>query len=240
MFFAGSANAALQTIGGVQFDDANGVVEAKLAAGDPTPVVGRPNVGDDINEVEGFNLGTNYELRNNGTDPDDVLSLLFANPIVNGAGSCIASADDEAGPASAADYAGCDLLIFEVFDQSDSPTTSLTLAAAMLPDQPSPPMSILGVLLVFLDDAIDIDGDGDLDDLTIWGFDLSGLGLAIGAAANNPLFVGRDQGTPDIAAVIGLNFGQPTPEIPLPAALPLFFAGLAGLGFASRRRRAAA
>lgn len=234
--FAASAQAAPMTIGGVDFDDSNGVVEAKLAAGGS--IARGTVVGQDVDEVEGFDLGTNFELRNNGTGDDDVLSLLFANPIVNGAGSCIESADEDAGPASLADYAGCDLLIFEVFNQSDSPTTALTLASAQLEDQPSPPDSILGVLLAFIDD-IDIDGDGDEDELTIWGFDLGLLGLAAGESATNPLFVGRDQGTPDIAAVVGMNFGQPTPEVPLPAAAWLFLAGVAGFGFAGKKRKAA-
>jgi len=236
-FAVGSAagvHAAPMSIGGVNFDDENGVVEAKLAAGGS--IARGTVVGQDVNEVEGFNLGTNFELRNTGTGDDDVLSLLFANPIVNGAGSCLESADEDLGPANAADYAGCDLLIFEVFNQSDSPTTALTLAAAQLEDQPSPPDSILGVLLAFIDD-IDIDGDGDLDEMTIWGFDLGLLGLAVGDAATNPLFVGRDMGTPDIAAVVGLNFGTPAPEVPLPAATWLFLAGLSGLGFARRAKR---
>ncbi|NWG70929.1 MAG: hypothetical protein HXY23_04865 [Parvularculaceae bacterium] len=238
---AGIASAAPMTIGGVNFDSSNGVVEAKLAAGGSfkglTP-------GADVNGIEGFKIGQSgpnglneFELINNGTADDDVLSLLFANPIVNGAGSCVASPNDgENGPASAADYAGCDLIVFEVFNQSDSPTVALTLAAAMLPDQPSPPSSILGVLLSFLE--FDVDGDGDLDGLTIWGFDLTGLNIAVGAAATNPLFLGRDKGTPDIGAVVGLNFGAPPPVIPVPAALPLFLAGLAGMGFAARRKAA--
>lgn len=238
-----AAGATPMTLVGVNFDSANGVQEATLAAGDATPLPGRPSVGDPINGVEGFNIGSGsfapYELRNNGTQPDDVLSLLFPNPIVNGAGSCIASANQLVGPTSAANYAGCDLLVFEVFNQSDSPTASLTLAAAMNGTQPSPPNSILGVLLGFIPN-FDLDGDGDLDGgVTIWGFDLSLLNVALGGSAANPLFIGRDQGTPDIAAVVGLNFGAPPPQVPLPAALPLFFAGLAGLGFASRRRRKA-
>lgn len=235
-----TASAAPMTIGGVNFNSSNGVLEAKLAAGDHTPLPSRPSIGDDINGVEGFKVGTagldEYELRNNGTDDDDVLSLLFAAPIVNGAGSCVASPNNGAtGPANAAAYAGCDLLVFEVFNQSDSPTVALTLASAMLPDQPSPPSSIVGVLLSFLE--FDVDADGDLDGLTIWGFDLTGLGIAVGGAATNPLFLGRDQGTPDIGAVVGLNFGAPPPPaIPVPAALPLFLAGLAGFGFAARKK----
>ena len=117
-FAVGSAagvHAAPMSIGGVNFDDENGVVEAKLAAGGS--IARGTVVGQDVNEVEGFNLGTNFELRNNGTGDDDVLSLLFANPIVNGAGSCLESADEDLGPANAADYAGCDLLIFEVFNR---------------------------------------------------------------------------------------------------------------------------
>ncbi|MEQ1930727.1 MAG: hypothetical protein ABL957_09360 [Parvularculaceae bacterium] len=236
-----AASAAPLTIGGVNFNTSNGVVEAKYAAGDHTPLPGRPSIGDDINGVEGFKVGTGaldeFELRNNGTDDDDVLSLLFTSPVINGAGSCLASPNDaENGPANAAAYAGCDLLVFEVYNQSDSPTVALTLSHAMAEDQPAPPNSIIGVLLSFLE--FDVDGDGDLDGLSIWGFDLAGLNIAVGAAATNPLFLGRDQGTPDIGAVVGLNFAPPVPQIPLPAALPLFFAGLAGLGLASRKKTA--
>ncbi|MEO1136958.1 MAG: VPLPA-CTERM sorting domain-containing protein, partial [Pseudomonadota bacterium] len=227
-----TAHAAPMTLGGVDFDDSNGVQEATLAAGGSLSGL---TPGDPIDEVEGFDLNSNYELINNGTADDDVLSLLFASPIVNGAGSCIASADPDTGPANAADYAGCDLLIFEVFNQSDSPTTALSLAAAQLDPQPSPPDSVLGVLLAFIDD-IDIDGDGRDEEVTIWGFDLALLGVLVGDAANNPLFVGRDQGTPDIAAVVGLNFGD-IPDVPLPAAAWLFLAGVAGFGFAGRKRR---
>lgn len=217
-----AAHAAPMTIGGVNFDTDNAATEVKIAQGGHTvgPPADHRVVGDSVPEVEGFDLDTSFEIDSNGTDPDDVLSLLFDQPLANGAGSCNASANPSAGAASPADYAGCDLLVFEILDQPDNPTLSLTLGG----------MTIMGVLLADVD--LDTDGDGKNDDpVAIWGFDLTGLGVAVGDPANNPIFLGRDVGTPDIAAVVGTN------AIPLPAAAPLFFAGIAGLSFAARRRR---
>lgn len=223
------AHAAPMTIGGVNFDTddaastvlwAQGGVSTGLPANareacsdptDPTSTTG-PN-GRECRALEatGFDLDTSVELDSNGTSPDDVLSFFFDNPVANGAGNC-----------AAGDYAGCDILVFEILDQPDNPTLSLTLGGT----------TIMGVLLANV--VLDTDGDGHFDDpVAIWGYDLTGLGVSLGDTANNPLYLGRDVGTPDIAAIVGQNFGV----IPLPAAAPLFFAGLAGLGFASRRRR---
>lgn len=220
------ANAAPMTIGGVDFDSSNTPVDVKIAQGGHFvgPPAGQRFVGDDVPEVEGFDLDTSWEIDSNGTSPDDVLSLLFASPLANGAGACTASADPQVGATSAASYAGCDLIVFEILNQPDQPTLSLTLGG----------VTIYGVLLA--DVEIDTDGDGKADDpVAIWGYDLGELGVALDALASNPLFLGRDVGTPDIAAVVGMNFGV----IPLPAAAPLFFAGLAGLGFAGRRKKRA-
>lgn len=227
------AHAAPMTIGGVSFDTDNaastvlwaqGGVTTGLAANrreacadptDDTSTVGPTGVECRAVEAAGFDLDTSVELDSNGTSPDDILSVFFDNPLANGAGNC-----------AAGDFAGCDLLVFEILDQPDNPTLSLTIGG----------MTILGVLLADVD--IDTDNDGSFDDpVAIWGYDLTGLGLAIGDLANSPLFLGRDVGTPDIAAIVGQNFGDGV--IPLPAAAPLFFAGLAGLGFAARRRRKA-
>ncbi len=221
------AYAAPMTIGGVSFDTDNaastvlwaqGGVSTGLAANrreacadptDATSTVGPTGVECRAVEAAGFDLDTSVELDNNGTAPDDVLSFFFDNAVVNGAGNC-----------ALGDFGGCDLLIFEILDQPDNPTLSLTLGGA----------TIMGVLLADVD--LDTDNDGDFDDpVAIWGFDLSGLGLAIGDLASSPLFLGREVGTPDIAAIVATNV------IPLPAAAPLFFAGLAGLAFAARRRR---
>lgn len=206
------AHAALQTVGGVTFDDSNGATEVRIAQGGHSvgPPSGWRSVGDLVPEATGVDLTTSWEINSNGTAPDDILSFLFDSPIMNGAGNCVAG-----------DYSGCDVLIFERFNQADNPTLSLTLGGT----------TILGVLL---------GQQGTFGDhIAVWGYDLSGLGIAIGDLANNPLFVGRDVGTPDIAAMVGMYFEDPAPEIPVPAAAPLFFAGLAGLAFARRKRRKA-
>lgn len=257
LFAADSAGATMQTINNVSFDDSNaastvlwaqgGVTTGPMgnrreACADPTnaaSTVGPNGVTCRANEAVGFDLTTSVELDFNGTDPDDVLAVFFPQPVVNGAGSCNASANDGAnGPANAAAYAGCDVLIFEVLNQPDVPTLALSLMNT------NNNTEILGVLLAFIDD-IDPTRFGDQHG-AIWGFDLGGLGVAQGASVGNPLFVGNRQsgvnfsGSPDIAAIVGVNFGAPPPpQVPLPAALPLFFAGLAGLGFAARRRRSA-
>lgn len=224
-----TANAAPMTIGGVSFDTDNAASTVLYAQGghfvgpaagrreacidptNPASTVGATGVECRASGAAGFDLDTSVELDSNGTAPDDVLSFFFDNQVFNGGGNC-----------AVGDYAGCDLLVFEILDQPDNPTLSLTLGGT----------TILGVLLA--DVLLDTDGDGKADDpVAIWGYDLSGLGLAIGALANNPMYLGRDVGTPDIAAIVANNVNV----VPLPAAAPLFFAGLAGLGFAARRRR---
>lgn len=235
-----AAHAAPMTIGGVNFDTDNSATDVLWARGgvfaglpanlreacadptDSTSTVGPTGEVCRADEAAGFNLANEVELTSSGTlANDDVLSVFFANPVVNFAGSCLASPDGGiAGPASAADYAGCDLIVFEVGDQADNPNLSLTLGG----------LTVFAVLLA--DIEFDRGDGGDTDDpVHIWGFDLTGLGVAIGGSASNPLFLGGDVGSPDIAAIIGINV------IPIPAAAPLFLAGIAGLGFAARRRR---
>lgn len=226
-----AAHAAPMTIGGVSFDTDNAASTVLYAQGghfvgpaagrreacidptNPASTVGATGVECRAGEAAGFDLDTSVELDSNGTSPDDVLSIFFDNQVFNGAGNCVFG-----------DYAGCDLLVFEILDQPDNPTLSLTLGGT----------TILGVLLA--DVLLDTDSDGHFDDpVAIWGYDLTGLGLAIGDLANNPMYLGRDVGTPDIAAIVATNVV--TNVVPLPAAAPLFFAGIAGLGFAARRRR---
>lgn len=120
--------------------------------------------------------------------------------------------------------AGIDLVIYEEANQSDNPALTLILGGSQL----------TGTVLA----TIEINGKK----YTISGFDFSNspLNIALGAVIGQPIFLQtlNQVGSADISAIIGVNFGQPPPDIPLPAALPLFFAGLAGLGFAARRRRA--
>lgn len=235
--FAGSPSfAAPMTMNGVAFDTSNAASEVLWAQGGVTagpaanrreacggsgPPTGPNGVECRALEAQGFDLDSYVELDGNGVAPDDVLSVLFPNPIVNGAGSCVASANNGAnGPASAAAYAGCDLVIFEILNQADNPTISLVLNG----------VAIFGVLLA--QQGI------NANHVAIWGFDLTGLGVAIGAAANNPLFLGREVGSPDVAAIVGLNVAPPN-VVPLPAAVWMFAAGFAGLGFARRQSRRA-
>lgn len=226
------AFAAPMTMTGVSFDTDNAATEVLWAQGGVTtgpaanrreacggsgPPTGPNGIECRALEVQGFNLNTFVEIDGNGTAPDDVLSLLFPNAIVNGAGSCLASPNNGLnGPASAANYAGCDLLVFEILNQADNPTISLTLNG----------VSVLGVLLA--QEGI------NSTHVAIWGFDLTWLGVPVGDQANNPLFISRQVGSPDVAAVVGLNVAAPV--IPLPAAVWLFAAGLAGLRIAGRRR----
>lgn len=218
---AGGASAATMTIGDVTFDTDNAAVDAYIAQGGHFvgPPAGRRDVGDPVPEVVGFDLSTYWEINKNGPlHPEDVLAVSFASPLANGAGNC-----------AVGDYAGCDVLVFEVLNQADTPTVSLSLGGAV----------ILGVLLA---DTIVITPDGKSRRVGVYGFDFSLLSVAIGDVVNNPVFIGRPEsgeGSPDVAAIVGMNFFNepPPPEVPLPAAAPLFFAGLAGLAFARRRRR---
>ncbi len=222
-----AANAAPMTLGGVSFDTDDAATEVLWAQGgvfaglpanqreacvdatDRTSMVGATGEECRALEVVGFDLEEDVELDENNTvtQDPDVLALFFRDVLVNGAGN--------------------DLLVFETQDQSDSPSLTLILNGGQLFG------TNLGV--------VEVDGK----DYTIWGFDFSDmpLELAMGASIGEPIYLqtGRDaQNTPigssDIAAVIGLNFGV-VPEIPLPAAFPLFLAGLAGLGLTRRRKR---
>ncbi|WDI31704.1 VPLPA-CTERM sorting domain-containing protein [Hyphococcus flavus] len=234
LFFA-SAHAAPMTIGGVDFDTDNAASTVLWAQGgvfsgldpnrreaciDPTDTsstVGVNGVECRALEAAGFDLNESIELDDNDPqtpDGPDVLAAFFdQGPLVNGD--------------------GVDLILFETLDQDDSPTVTILLNGQQL----------LGTKL----GVEDVNGDT----FTIWGFDFSDLplGLAMGATVGEPIYVqtfrdgddadGRVVGSADIAAIVGVNFGEPMPEIPLPAAAWLFIAGLSGLGFAGRRKKKA-
>lgn len=223
------AYAAPMTIGGVSFDTDNAAstvlwaqggvasgapADFREACADPTnagSTTGPTGVECRAVEAQGFDLATSVELDSNGVAADDVLSFFFDNQVFNGAGVC-----------AVGDFLGCDILVFEILESPDNPALALTLGGT----------TIMGVLLASV--ILDTDNDGSFDHpVAIWGYDLTDLGLAIGAPANNPLFLGRDVDEPDIAAIVANNV------IPLPAAAPLFFAGIAGLGYAAHRRRKA-
>lgn len=117
---------------------------------------------------------------------------------------------------------GIDLLIFESLNSSDSPALRITVGG----------VDILGTAL----SVIEITEGNDDDTFTIWGFDFALLGLAPGAIVSNPIFITTSSvgdGSADIAGIVGLNV------VPVPAALPLFLSGIAGLGWAFRRKRVA-
>ncbi|MEM9618138.1 MAG: VPLPA-CTERM sorting domain-containing protein [Pseudomonadota bacterium] len=221
------AHAAPMTLGGVNFDTDDAASEVLWAQGgvfaglpqnrreaciDPTDrnsTVGA--TGEECRAVEaaGFDLDESVELDENNVvlqDPD-VLAVFFDEPLINGAGD--------------------DMIVFETLNQDDSPALTMMLNGEQL----------TGTNLA----VVEVDGKT----FTIWGFDFSDLplNLAMGATIGEPIFLQTfrdDENTPigssDIAAIVGLNFGE-IPEIPLPAAFPLFLAGLAGFGLTRRRKR---
>lgn len=227
--FAASAHAAPMTVGGVDFDTDNaastvlwaqgGVFsgldenrrEACLDPTDPTQTVGATGTECRALEAAGFNLDESVELDENNTvlQDPDVLAAFFDQ------GSLV-NGD------------GIDLIIYETLEQDDSPTITLILNG----------MQLFGTQL----GVVEFDGDT----FTVWGFDFSDIGMMMGAVVGEPIYVQTqrdDENTPigssDIAAIVGVNFGDtpPPPEVPLPAAAWLFIAGLTGLGFAGRRKK---
>jgi len=228
--FAASAQAAPMNLGGVAFDTDDAATTVLWAQGgvfagnlddrreacvdptDPTSTVGSNGVECRAVEVVGFDLDTDVELDENNTvlqDPD-VLAAFFEN------GKTLING------------AGNDVIVFETLDQDDPPAVTLILNG----DQ------IIGDKL----SVVEVDGKK----YTIWGFDFSDLGFAMGATIAAPLYVQTsrdDENTPvgssDIAAIVGLSFEEPMPEVPLPAAAWLFMAGVAGFGFAGKRKSVA-
>ncbi|MEX6633646.1 VPLPA-CTERM sorting domain-containing protein [Hyphococcus lacteus] len=228
---AANANAAEMTLGGLTFDTDNSASTVLWAQGgvfagnldnrreacvDPTnasSTVGATGEECRALEVVGFDLDTDVELDENNTvtqDPD-VLSVFFDEDLINGD--------------------GFDIVVFETQDQDDPPAITMILNGTQL----------IGERIA----VVDVDGDT----FTMWGFDFSELpfDLAMGAIVSAPLYLQTardDENTPvgssDIAAIVGMNFNVPTPEVPLPAAAWLFIAGMSGLGFAGRAKRKAA
>ena len=159
--------------------------------------------------LAGYQLGTAAAVEltrtNPGQVPQDILASFFSNPLVNGS--------------------GVDLLIFETFNQSDSPAVRITIGG----------QDLLGTAL----SIVDVNNRR----YTVWGYDFSLLGLAVNAIVGSPIFIttAANDGSADIAGIVGLNFGAPPPqpEIPVPAALPLFLSGAAALGWLRRRKKSA-
>jgi hypothetical protein len=153
--------------------------------------------------LAGYQLGTAAAVEltrtNPGQVPQDILASFFSQPLVNGAGN--------------------DLLIFETFNQSDSPAVRITIGGA----------DLLGVAL----SVVEVNGKR----YTVWGYDFSLAGFVAGALLGSPIFIttAANDGSADIAGIVGLNFGV----VPVPAALPLFLSGVAAIGWARRRKKAA-
>ena len=238
--FAASAQAAPMMVGGVDFDTDNAASTVLWAQGgvfsgldenrreacidvtDISSTVGANGVNCRADEVAGFTLGNgdaeSVELDDNDPltpDGPDVLAVHFDKVLANGD--------------------GYDLLIFESDNQADEPTLTILLNG----------LQLMGVSL----------GDFEFDDedYHVWAFDFGDapLELALGAALSAPIYVqtlrdgdgpdGRVIGSADIAAIVALNFidDTPPPEVPLPAAAWLFLAGVAGFGFAGKKKRSA-
>jgi hypothetical protein len=118
--------------------------------------------------------------------------------------------------------AGIDFLVFETLNSDDPPTLTLVLNGVQIVG------TTVGTLVF----------GGET--LRAVGFDFTAFGIAADALVGEPIFIQtiRDaQNTPigssDVVAIVAVNQAV----IPLPAAAPLFFAGLAGLAFATGRRR---
>lgn len=116
---------------------------------------------------------------------------------------------------------GLDLLIIESLESSDSPALRISIGG----------IDLLGTAL----SIVEITEGNDTDTYTIWGFDFLALGFAPGAIISNPIFIttAANDGSADIAAIVGLNFSV----VPVPAALPLFLSGVAAFGVLRRRKK---
>lgn len=209
-FAAGAAQAATVNIGSFTFDDSQAADVVTLVNGRAGSVLNPYLVGDRVDAAEGWDLSTNVELTGNNNSIGD--SILHQDVL-----------QVEFTTLFLVNNAGYDILIFEVFNQNDPMTAGFSMASVL--DDPD------AALHATLLEVVNVP-EGRFG---VYGIDLSDLGFAPGEAKQMPLFISRDEGSPDIAAIVAYNA---TP-IPLPAAAPLFFAGIAGLAFARLRRRRA-
>jgi len=223
-----AANAAPMTLGGVSFDTDNAATDVIWAQGgvfagnlssrreacldptDKTSTVGATGVNCRADEAAGFNLDDpSVATKDKYVELDENNDVLKKPDVI---------AAFFNGPLINQD--GDDLLIFEAANQSDNPSVSLLLGG----------VEIIGTVLA----VVEIDGKK----YTISGFDFSDspLNIALGAVIGEPIFIQTFEqvGSSDIAAIVGVNIGV----VPLPAAAPFFFAGLAGLGFMRRKKKA--
>ncbi len=231
--FAASAHATPMTLGSVSFDTDNAATTVLWAQGGVfagLPANRREACSDPTNPAStvGDNGVECRALEVVGFDLDTDVELDENNTVLQEADVLAAFFNDGL---TLINGAGNDVIVFETQDQDDPPAVTLMLNG----------QQIVGTRL----DVVEVDGK----DYTIWGFDFSDLGIAMGATISAPLYIqtARDSnntpvGSSDIAAIVGLNFQDmvPTPEIPLPAAAWLFIAGMTGLGFAGRAKKKAA
>ena len=235
----GAAHAVPLSVGGVGFDTEGGADDVVWAQGgvfsglpqnyrsacQDDPITASSSVGVTIDTIQGpvnptcradeaagFDPTTDsIELDENNTmtqDPD-VLAAFWDDPVINGD--------------------GVDLILFETLNSDDPPAVTLILNGEQLMGTFLGTVTYMG------------------ETLRATGFDFSLLGLAMDAIVGEPIYIQTlrdDENTPvgssDIVAIVATNFGMdpdPMPEVPLPAAMPLFLAGIAGLGFARGRRR---
>lgn len=231
---AGAANAAVVTLNGVvpgtntpnsiTFDTAGAPTKVEWAQGgvfaglqanrrEQCDTLGSGMRADGITCVEaglaGYQLGSAGAVEltrtNPGQRPQDILAAFFAQPLINGAGN--------------------DLIIFETFNQSDSPAIRITIGG----------VDLLGTAL----SIVTVNNRR----YTAWGYDFTALNILAGASVGSPIFIttAADDGSADIAGIVGTNFRAPPPppEVPVPAALPLFLSGFAAMGFLRRRKKSA-
>lgn len=100
-------------------------------------------------------------------------------------------------------------------------------------------MSFMDDLGNVLNDALLQDNGGALGGSGFENLQFFGLSNAVAFSVVQLTFSAADQGLSGFAYFDNLQFGAlPTSEVPLPAALPLFLVGLAGVGGFTRRKRA--
>ena len=238
------AFAAPMMVGGVDFDTDNAASDVLWAQGgrfagpddkrrsacdDPTDRTSTVRTTELLNNdagttcrafvAQGFNLDDAVELDDNNGNliGSDVLSAFFDKPLINGD--------------------GFDVIIFESLNQDDASAITLFLNGAQ----------IVGTVLGNVSD-----GMGNMARAVAFDFSDAPLNVALGAAIGAPIYIqtlrldgnnnpdpnGEPEGSADIVAIVGLNFADPLTDVPLPAAAPIFLLGLAGLGWARKRRKA--
>jgi hypothetical protein len=214
---AGAALAAPVTVGGVSFDTSNAATTVLWAQGGVFSglTANRREACVDPTNPASTVGATGVKCRANeaaGFNLNEFVELDKNNGVIN---------EEDVLAAFFAqplvNGAGFDLVIYEAANQSDNPGVSIVLNGASIAG------TVLGTVVV----------NGKKFTISAFDFSNSPLNIALGATIGQPIYIRtlNQRGSSDIAALVGINFGTPTPEIPLPAALPLFFAGLAAVSY---------